>query len=191
MDIRMIKEADWKTWAMAALVMLLILSAVVGWYRGQKTQTILKTQYITVPEIKETVKLKRVEIPVEKIVVIEKEAAARRLDLPPEIKDDPNKQITATAVIPSYEGKTNVLAVIDTGTGASSIVAKQVPLPFMDFINDRVIGARWGYSMEHGLEIDGFVQWNFFRVASARVGLYGEVNSTGDAKGMIQTEWHF
>jgi len=189
MDISIRKKNEIKNWAIAALVLLLVLAIVVAWYRGQKTQIVSKTEYVKVPEITETVKLKRVEIPVEKIVVIEKEAAAKKLDLPPEIKDDPNKQITATAVIPPYEGKTNVLAVLDTSTGGIGVMARQLALPFFDFENKREIGIRYGISMKHDQEADLYGRWDFFRVANAHLGLYGEVNTTGDAKAMLQAAY--
>jgi hypothetical protein len=187
--IGIIKNTEKKTLAIIVLVGLLALASVVAWYRGQHEIPMSKTVYIKVPEAKEVVKIKRVEIPIEKIVVIEKEAATKKLDLPADIKDDPAKQITASGVLPPYEGKTNVLAVIDTGTGVSSIVAKQVPLAFMDFINKKEIGIRYGASFENNLEGDLYGRWDFFRIANAHIGVYGEVNTTGDAKAMVQAAY--
>jgi hypothetical protein len=187
--ISLIKNAEKKNLAIVALVVLLILAVIVAWYRGNNEIPTSKTVYINVPEVKEVVKIKRIEIPVEKIVVIEKEAAAKKLDLPEDIKNDPAKQITASGVVAPYEGKTNVLAVIDTGSGISSIVAKQVPLPFFDFENKKEIGIRYGVSFDNNLEGDLYGRWDFFRIANAHIGVYGEVNTTGDAKAMIQAAY--
>ncbi len=189
MDIGIVWKIDKKTWAIVALVILLILSSIVAWYRGQGKQVVSKIEYVKVPQIREVLKIKRVEIPVEKIVVLEKEAAAKKLDLPPEIRDDPAKQIAATAVIAPYEGRTNVLALIDTGTGISSIAARQVPLPFFDFENRREIGLRYGVSLKHGMESDLYGRWDFFRIAGAHLGVYGEITTTGDAKAMVQAAY--
>ena len=189
MDIRLIKEADGKTWAIAALVILLAVSCAVAWYRGNEVQVVSKTEYVSVPQVKEVVKIKRVEIPIEKVVVLEKEAAAKKLDLPADIKNNPDKQITATAEIPPYEGKTNVLAILNASSGGTTILARQLALPFFDFENKKEIGIRYGASIKNTMEGDLYGRWDFFRVASVHLGLYGEVNTTGDGKAMLQAAY--
>jgi len=184
-----VKSADVKTWTIVVLVALLILSSIVAWYRGQSKPTGSKIEYVKVPQIREVTKIKRVEIPVEKVVVLEKEAAAKKLDLPPEIRDDPDRQIAATAIIAPYEGRTNVLAVLDVASGGMSIMAKQVALPLIDFENRKEIGLRYGSSMKHSLEGDLYGHWDFFRIARAHLGVYGEINTNGDAKAMVQAAY--
>lgn len=187
-----IKSISLAAWAIIGLSILLAIACVVAWYRGNHSPpNPPKTQYIYVPQVKEVEKIKRVEIPVEKIVVIEKNAAVSKLDLPDEIKNDNNKQVTASGVVPPYDGDTNVLAIIDTQTGVSSISAKQVPLPFFDFEMKRAIGVRYGYSTKYGSQADAYGRIDFFRIAGIHLGVYGEINSTGDAKGMFQTEYRW
>lgn len=184
-----VKTVDKRTWAIWGLVILLFSACIVAWYRGNHEVPTSKTEFIKTPEVKEAAKVPRVEIPVKKIVALEKKAAVKKLNLPPEIKDDPAKQITASGIVAPYEGKTDVLAIFDTNTGVSSIVAKQVPLPFLDFENHLALGIRSGASFKNDLETDGYVRWDFFRIASVHLGVYGEVNTTGDAKGMLQAEY--
>lgn len=187
-----IKNVAWTVWVIVGLVILLIISCIVAWYRGQGERIIPKTVYVPTTEIKEVIKLKRVEIPVEKIVVIEKDAASKTLDLPPEIRNDASKQITATGVIPPYEGKTNVLAVIDTGTGVSSILAKQEPLQAVDFISNRHIGLRGGIDFDNGYCGELYASYDFLRIMSTTIGLYGEIETDDDGlngKAMIQLDY--
>jgi len=178
---------------MAIVTVIAVISAVVGWYRVQNQPApVSRIEYVKVPEIKTVTKIKEVKVPgPTQIVTIEKPVVVEKLKLPDWIKENEDLQVIATAEVPSYKGKTNTVAIIDTKTGKSEIVAKQVPLPFIDFINEKEVGIRAGYNTKAQIETTAYGKWDFLRIGSAHVGLYGEANSTGDAKVQLQIGYRF
>jgi len=184
---------DKKTIAILVLILLLVAGGLFAWYREQNRPVISKTEYVNVPQVKEVVRIKRVEIPVKKVVVLDKKEASKKLALPEEIKKDPARQITASGEIAPYEGKTDVLAVLNTGSGESSIIAKQRPLPLFDFENKKEIGIRYGFSVKASDNYEGaaYGRWDFLRIGNVHLGVYGEVNTTGDAKAQVSAGYRF
>lgn len=168
------------------LVVLFLLAAASSLYQWFKVPTGSKTEYVKVPEIKEVVKIKRVNVPGPKeIVTIEKQTIIDKLKLPEWIKTDADQQAIATASLEPYKGKTNAVALLNTKTGVGQIVAKQEPLPLFGFVNDKEIGVRAGYSVKNNAEADVYARWDFVRVGNVNIGIYGEVTSYGEAKGMV------
>jgi glucose/arabinose dehydrogenase len=136
-----------KSIAITACVLLIALGVML-YSRSGKAPDVSQQQYAPAPEVKETVKIKRVEVPgPTKIVTIEKEVVAEKLKLPGEISSNPDKQIIATAVVAPYDGDTHAVAVMDTKTGQGSISVKQEPLPFFAFKNLKEMGGRGGIAL--------------------------------------------
>ncbi len=173
------------------LAALALTAAVVAWYRDQHPAVISRTEYVKVPEIKTVTKIKRVMVAVKEVVTIEKPVIVEKLKLPEEIAKDENKQVIATGEVTPYEGKTNVVTVLDTKSGESRVIARQQPLPFIDFENRRELGLRYGPSVKNGMEADIYGRWDFLRIAGAHLGLYAEANSNGDAKAMISVGYRW
>jgi hypothetical protein len=179
-------------WTLSVIALVAIVAATVAWYRAQNQKPVSTVEYIKVPQIKTVTKIKTVEVPgPTKIVTIEKEVVIEKLKLPDWIKADENKQVIATAEIASYKGKTNAVAVLDTKTGASEIVAKQVPLPLFDFENEKEIGLRAGVGFKNTTEVGIYGRWTFLRIGNVHLGAYGEANSSGDAKAQIEIGYRF
>lgn len=155
------------------LVLGAVSSSLYFWNKSQ-TAPASKIEYIKVPEIKETIKIKRVEVPVEKIVTIEKKVLVEKMKLPSWINEDKNKQAIATAVIEPYEGKSHAVAIIDTASGAGEIVIKQEPLSLMGFCNNKQIYAKAGYTTNSETNITIGADWKFLRVGKIKVGVFGE-----------------
>lgn len=178
---------DKKNITIIILFLVLIVAGIFAWYREQSRQVISKTEFGAVPEAKGAHKIKRTEIQPRKVIVLDKEQASEKLALPEDIKRDPARQITASGEIAPYEGKTDVLAVLNTGSGESSIIAKQRPLPFVDFESKKEIGIRYGYSTKATTNYEGAVygRWDVLRIGPVHLGVYGEVNTTGDAKAQV------
>ena len=189
------REITWaqiKMGGMAVLVLIAVIAAIVAWYWPRPQLTITNVEYVQVPQIKVVTKIKTVKVPgPTEIVTIEKEVVVEKLKLPEWIKTDENKQIIATAEIPPYKGKTDAVAILDTKTGASQIVAKQVPLPLFGFENDKEIGMRAGVNLKGGTETGIYGRWSFLRVGSFHVGAYGEANTGGDAKAQLEIGYRF
>lgn len=169
------------------LAALAITAAVVSWYRPQAVVSV--KEYVKVPEIRTVEKIKRVEVPVEKVIVLEKTSVSEKIELPEEIKRDDAKQITSTAEIESYDGKTNVVSVIDKDTGETTILAKQEQLPLIDFENHKEIGIRYGYATKTNRQADIYGRWDFLRVGNVHLGVYAEANTDGDAKAMVAVSY--
>jgi hypothetical protein len=157
-----------------AFLLIALASAVYAWYTEKNKPPVSKVEYIKVPEIKEVIKIKRVEVPIEKIVTIEKEVLIEKIKMPDWFKTDTNKQAIATAVISPYEGNTNAIAVVDTSTGVGEIVVKQEELSLVGFVNDKQIYGKAGYSTNKETQITIGADWRFARIGKIKVGVFGE-----------------
>lgn len=157
-----------------ALLVLALISATYAWYKEKTKPPVSSVEYIKVPEIKEVIKIKRVEVPIEKIITIEKQVLVEKLTLPDWFKTDTNKQAIATAVIEPYEGKTNTVAVVDTKSGVGEIIVKQEPISFVGFANDKGLYAKAGYSTNKETQITLGADWRFARIGKVKVGVFGE-----------------
>jgi hypothetical protein len=160
--------------AVAGVLLLALMSATYAWYAEKNKPPASKVEYIKVPEIKEVIKIKRVEVPIEKIVTIEKQVLVEKIKMPDWFKTDTNKQAIATAVIPSYEGNSNAIAVIDTSNGIGEIVVKQEELSFAGFTNAKQIYGKVGYSTNQETQVIVGADWRFARVGKIKVGVFGE-----------------
>jgi hypothetical protein len=168
-----------KSKIVTGLIMLLLLlatiSATYGWYKANNKPPVPNTTYIKVPEIKEVVKIKKVEVPgPERIVTVEKIKIVEKLKLPEWFAENTDEQAIATGEVQPYEGKTNVVATLNTKTGVGGIIAKQEPLSFMGFANDKEIYLKGGYTSSREAEITGGGRWLFGRVGKIKVGGYAE-----------------
>lgn len=176
----------------AIIITLAFMSAIYAWYGERNKPPMSQTEYVNVPEIKEVVKIKRVEVPgPEKIVTIEKKVLVEKIKLPEWFLAE-TEQAIATAVIPPYEGKTNVISTLNTETGIGNIIAKQEPLPFMQFENKKEAGVRVGYTTDGAkAHTTIYGRWNFMRIGNVHLGLYGEANSEGAGIAQVDLNYHF
>lgn len=183
---------------LSALLILAMASAVYFYYSDRQKPTPSQSTYMPAPEIKEVVKVKKVEVPgPEKIVTVEKEVVVEKLKLPPSVQA-PEKQIVATASIEPYEGKTNAVAVMDTKTGESEIIVKQEPLSLFGFVNKKELYARAGYSTSWDTQISVGGRWQFLRIGKIKIGTFAEgkasfstdeTKSTGEAVAGVEVSF--
>lgn len=176
---------------LGCLLILMISAGLYSWYSEPPAPS-STVQYIQVPQIKEVVKIKRVEVPgPEKIVTIEKKVLVEKLKLPDWFLDE-TEQAIATAVIAPYEGQTNVVATLNTETGAGNIIAKQERLPLFAFEDKKEAGVRAGVSSDKwDKKATIFGRWQFLRVGSTHLGLYGEANSDGEGVAQVEFTYRF
>jgi len=171
--------------------LLAALSAVSNWYG--KTLTSSTTEYIRLPQPKSVTKIKEVAVPGPPVIItLDKIEAVKKLDLPDWVKNDTNKQVTQSGEVAPYEGVTDVEAIFDMQTGKTELIAKQKSLPFFAFENKKELSIRAGYSTDDWKTrstVSG--RWKFFRVGSAHLGLYGEVNSRGEGIGQLELTYQF
>ena len=159
------------------LLIIALASALSAWYKEKTKPILVKTEYVPVEKIKEIEKIKKIEVPVEKIVTIEKEKVVEKLKLPEWVAQDKDKQVIAVASVPPYEGKTNVVATIDTKTGVGDIIAKQEPLSLFGLINEKKLYGKVGYTTEKNTNVVVGGQWQFLRVGKVKIGGYIEAQS--------------
>ena len=174
---------------------LAIACASLAYFHFKTPVAVNAEVYTPAPEIKEVVKIKRVNVPGPKeIVTIEKEKVVERLHLGDDIGKNPDKQIIATAVIPPHEGDTNAVAVMDTRTGEGSISVKQEDPPLFAFVNKKAVGGRYGYVADNNgakQQVDFYAHWTIARVWRVHVGIYGEVNSKPEGKTAVDISYRW
>lgn len=174
------------------ITVLAVASALWGWYHPTVDLRVLPI-WNEVPQVKEIVKFKRVEVPgPERLVIIEKEKIVKELDLPPQVALDNATQVTAVGEIRHCEdeGKTIVVSTINTETGESKLIEKPVPPPLFKFKNQKELGIRYGFTTQ-GHEADIFGRWTFLRVGAFHFAVYGELNSQPHAKAMAEATYRW
>ena len=180
-----------KAYLIAGLAIILCSSLLFSWYKPKAGS---QGHYVEAPKEKSVEKIKTVTVPgPERIVTIEKEKVIDKLGLPESIKSDPDKQVIANADIPCDENikGQSVVAILDTKTGESHIVAKPKPLSLIALESRKEIGIRYGIKSTGTPEIDLYGEYDFLRVGALHLGVYGEVNNEAEAKGMVQMRYRF
>ena len=157
------------------LLFLATMSAIYAWYTERNKPPVSRIEYVKVPEIKEVVKIQKVEVPgPERVVTIEKKVIVEKLKLPEWFSQNEDEQAIASAVVPAYDGETNVISTLNTKTGVGQIIAKQEPLSFAGFINEKEIYLKGGYTTSKEVAITGGGRWLFGRVGGIKIGAYAE-----------------
>jgi len=188
----MIEKA--KTYALIVLVCIAIGAMLWGWYKPAPLAVQPQKEYVVAPEQKIVEKIKKVLVPgPERIVTIEKKVVSEKLDLPDSIKNDDSKQVIANAEIQPYKGKTSVVTILDTKTGEGQTITKQLAPPLFAFENTKEIGIRYGLSTKADRPREGVLygRWTFFRVGNFKLAGYGEINTSSEAKALIDTRYEW
>lgn len=157
-------------WIAILMILLAGYSAFWNWQHPQ-VQITTHTIYVPMPANPKIIIQEKV-VPVDHIVIIEKPGVP---NLPDNIQADTNKQVTAVGTVPSWEGNTSVAALIDMGSGKTTLYQKREPLPFFAFENKAwLIG---GIGLK---ETSGAFEWEYARVGKARLSVYAEVNTRAE-----------
>jgi len=179
------------SWATRIIFLIAVIagaSALWGWFHPK---VVTNTEYVNAPVEKIVTKIKRVEVPITKVITYEKPIIVEKLKLPDWLKTDADKQVIANAEIQPYEGKTSAVAILDTKSGEAQIIAKQKPLPFFEFKNEKEIGVRYGYASTGLPEADIYGRWTFARVGSLHSALYVEGNTKPEGKAMVEVSYRW
>jgi hypothetical protein len=173
---------------LVVIAIVAIVSAVYSYYKDETPIT--ETVYTQLPQ-KTLVTIREVEIEVEKVVVLEKEKIVEKLVLPTYISEAEDKQVIGVVEVPKHQGKTSIVAVMDTDTGKTEFHAKKLRRPFFEFTNDKELGARYGYNSSLAQEAIVYGRWTFVRMANFHLSLYAETTSEPNAKGMLEVSYRF
>jgi len=156
-------------------------SLAYTWLRPQKI--IVEKEYVKLDPV---IKTKIVEVPIEKIKILEKSQVLKKIELPATIIENPNKQITTTGVVGKHGAETDVVSIIDLKNGESELYAKKRPLPFFEILSEAEIGVRYGLTTyKTGQEGCIHGRYNFVRLDKFYLGVYGEGNTRPEAKVML------
>jgi hypothetical protein len=133
--------------------------------------------YVQINPIKEVIHIKKVTVPIDKIVVLEKNELIKKLSgLPQSFIDNPLEQGTTTGVVKRSRTDTNVISIINTGTGESYLYSKSVPQKLLGFSQDKTWGGRFGIDRD-GQKAEVFGGMDFYRIGPAYLGGYTEIGT--------------
>lgn len=127
------------------------------------------------------------------VKAIDKKQAARKMDLPSTVIDNPDVEIISTATIKPSEGGSTTATTVNTQTGAVETIVKENPRPLFGFGGKTEIGIRAGISTR-GQQGALYVRQDVLRIGGIHLAGYGEINGgTGnaEAKGMIDLSYRF
>ena len=84
----------------------------------------------------------------------------------------------AVGELAPWKGKTEVISTLNTKTGVGRIISKRLPLPFIDFQNDKEIG------LTYGTDVEIYGRWTFLRVGNIYVAGYASYRRDGEIAGI-------
>jgi hypothetical protein len=132
---------------LVGILTIALIAMVQAWYKERFKPIIPQTNYVTVDRIKYIDKIKKVEVPIEKIVTYEKNVIVKKVNgLPTWFVENADEQATATANLPETKGGYEVIGTINTKTGVGNIIAKEKPRSLFGLPNEKEIGVRAGYN---------------------------------------------
>lgn len=180
---------------LAALIIIClcaIASSIYFWHKGNTTNVVSKTEFLTGKEIPKVSKVKEQPVKIEKIMVKDKAEVAKILPaLPETVVKDPNKQVTATTTIQPTENKTSVVSITDIQTGDTELLVKEEKASFFALENKKELGIRAGINSSGLIQSDIFGRWQVVRTGNLHWGIYGEVNSRGEGKAMLEATYRW
>jgi hypothetical protein len=161
-----------KARGLLAILMILLAGFSAVWsFKHPQVKVESQTVYYPVPGNTQVI-IKEKIVPVDHIVIIEKPGVP---NLPDDVAKDTNQQVTAVGTVPSWEGNTSIAALINLGSGKTTLYQKREPLSFFAFENKAwLIG---GVGLK---ETSAAVEWEYARISKARLSIYAEINTRGD-----------
>ena len=181
----------WMKWVVAAGVVC--LAAWIFWAKFGPRVPLSVTEFTTTKPISEVKNVPQKTLQVPKgLRVYQKQELIKKVSLPKEVVDSPTKEVTATGDIPATEYGAEAVAVLDTATGNSEIIAKAKPRPLFSLEKHGAVGVRAGVSTRDGYTGEAYVRQDLFQVGGVYVSAYGAVegNTSGkaNAKAMLQVD---
>jgi hypothetical protein len=173
--------------------LLMLASALYGWY---SRPTLLPTQQFTTMAPSALVKgVSTSTVSVPKLKTFSKTELAKKVNIPLEVMSSASKNVTAVVELPPSRGGTEVVSVVDSVTGETSILAKEKPLPLFGFENQKRIGVGVGFAtgrdVKNVQEVKVFAEWTFVRVGGAYGSVQAEVNTNSEAKAFVALDYRF
>ena len=112
-------------------------------------------------------------------VIVYKEKAKDKLGLPESVKADAQQKVLAATQVDASERPTTVSAVLDTGSGITSMYKRQDPYKWLAFNRRYEIG--FDYVLKDGSFVfEPDVRAELMQIKALRLGVIGRLNSDGD-----------
>jgi len=105
----------------------------------------------------------------------DKKKAARKIDLPQAVVDNPDQVLVSTAKVEPSEGGSTNATVIDTTTGIASTIEKKEPRPFRGWGGDGAIGIKGGIGTG-GITGAVYLRQKLIRIGDIPLQSYTEIN---------------
>jgi hypothetical protein len=180
------------TGSLIAVLTVALIAMVQAWYKERFKPVIPQVNYVEVEKIKYINKIKKVEVPIEKIVTIEKGTLIKKAKgLPTWFVENADEQAIASADLPETKGGYEVIGTVNTSTGVGNIIAKEKPRSLIGFPNEKEIGARVGYNSKLAQEVSIYGRWNFLRVGNVHLSAYADGSSEGSATAQLELGYRF
>ena len=173
---------------------LAITSALVNWYKPENKPP---QTYTKAPPISSLGSVPKIELTIPKIQVYPKDIATKKLpDLPPEIKDNVDIEITSSATTGPSKAGYNIVSTIDKNSGETSIYYKEKERKLFEFVSDKRVGMAYGVSTDKGQQLAKvYGEWTFFRVADAHLSIQTEIRAKqlqqAEAVGMVAVDYRW
>ena len=156
------------------LVAVMVCAMIYGFYHDERTAP--QKQFVEAPAIPAIKTVPQEDIAVPKVRVYRKAEAVKKLHLPGAVAIDSAKQVTSTAEVAPSKAGSEVVSVLDTTTGVTSMLVKEKPLPFFGVENQKRIGIGYGGGTR-GPEAKLFGEWTAVRVGGFYVGAQTEISA--------------
>lgn len=202
------------------LLVLLILAAGAALWQWitPRVKILTQNQFHPVPVIKEVKSVQKVYVPCPEkgLIALDKRQVADKLDLhwlqggdiaaangsrevtPPQaggvspVAGNPaDLQVTATAAVPESKNGVDVIAVTNTATGETTLVAQEKAAPWFQFRNDAAVGIRYGVDQRLQYVGDVYGRWDFLRVKDIYLSANGNLSTGGDARVQFGAEYRW
>jgi hypothetical protein len=158
-----------KTYGPLVIIVIMASAMAYAWYSGWGPQ-----RFVPAPEPE--VRIETVTETIEKIVYLDKKAAAKEELVPDTVLYDTSKEITAVAKVPEHRGETTVVAVIDKDTGVTTLDMRQERPSLFALESLKTIGIRCDVTTACN-ELEVYGSWEFLRIGAIHLEAYGEVSS--------------
>ncbi|MEO0271498.1 MAG: hypothetical protein ABIM30_00190 [candidate division WOR-3 bacterium] len=165
----------------AVIVVLAALTLYFFFSSRWKVSHEVRTEYKTIEIPREIERIKKVEVPVEKVRVIPKEKIKYKY-IPQVVRDDQNKEVVAigTEKCPD-ETKVLVVSSIDKKTGDVSIHTKLEPRPIFKPFPGGEIGIKYEMRFNEdfgiGRGITAYGRYDIFRIKDVYLGVGAEIGA--------------
>lgn len=131
-----------------------------------------------------------------KLQVLPKNQVIKKLNISPELVNNPAVEIVDTADIkPARYGATTITTV-DTATGEAKTLIEFKPRTAFEILTETTIGARYGVSTTGNQHVDVYARRDLLRVGSVNFALYGDVRNklsevNPEARAMIDVSFRW